>query len=138
MPGMMRVPRSTAALVTVVVATLSVAACGADQPAVCGSVDALSSSVEHLGELQLGENGRDQLESQLAQVRADLSQVKSDAGQQYGSQVAKVTAAVGAVRTQFQAAKADPSAATIKPLGAAITDLGSEIRALTDAVTGTC
>jgi hypothetical protein len=92
----------------------------------------------HLGEIQLGENGRGQVESQLADVRADLTQVRADADQQYGAQVATVTAAATAVRERSQAAKSDPSASTLQALRTAIADLGSGIRALQDAVAGTC
>lgn len=135
---MMLARRGPAALAALLVSLVPLTACGADTPAVCSSVDDLSVSIEHLGELQLGENGRAQLESQLADVRTDLAQVRSDADQQYGEQVDDVTAAAADVRTQFQAAKADPSQSTLRPLGAAISDLGSSARALSDAVAGTC
>lgn len=135
---MMLVRRGPATLAALIVSLLPLTACGADQPAVCSSVDDLSTSMNHLGELQLGENGRAQLESQLTEVRADIDQVRSDADQQYGEQVDDVTAAAADVRTQLKAAKADPSQSTLRPLGAAISDLGSSARALSDAVAGTC
>ena len=135
---MMLARRGPAALAALLVSLVPLTACGADTPAVCSSVDDLSVSIEHLGELQLGENGRAQLESQLADVRTDLAQVRSDADQQYGEQVDDVTAAAADVRTQLKAAKADPSQSTLRPLGAAISDLGSSARALSDAVAGTC
>ena len=135
---MRRAHRAAAALATVLVTLLPLTACGADTPAVCSSVDELASSVEHLGEIQLGENGRAQLETQLAAVSADLAQVRTDAEQQYGAQVDAVTAAASDVRQEYEAVKTDPSSATLKPLGAAIAALGSGIRALSDAVAGTC
>jgi hypothetical protein len=135
---MLLVRRGPAALAALLVSLLPLTACGADQPPVCSSIDDLSTSMNHLGELQLGENGRAQMESQLTEVRADIDQVRTDAHQQYGAQVAAVTAAAADVRTQLQAAKADPSASTLKPLRAAITDLGSGVRALSDTVAGTC
>jgi hypothetical protein len=135
---MMRAHRGPAALAALLVWLLPLTACGTDVPAVCSSVDDLSASIEHLGQLQLGENGRDQLESQLAIVRADLTQVRTDADQQYGEQVAAVTAAASTVRERYREAKADPSRSTLRPLGTAIADLGSEVRALSDAVAGTC
>ena len=135
---MMLARRRTAALVVVLAALFPVAACGTDAPAVCGSVDELSASIEQLGQLQLGENGRTQLDSQLATVRADLAQVRTDADQQYGAQVATVTAAASTVRKRAQAAKADPSLSTLQPLRTSIAELGSAVHALTDAVAGTC
>ena len=134
----MRAHRGPAALAGLLVWLLPLTACGTDASAVCSSVDDLSASMEHLGQLQLGENGRAELESQLAAVRADLAQVRTDANQQYGEQVAAVTAAADTVRERYQAAKADPSRSTLRPLGTAIGDLGSEVRALSDAVAGTC
>lgn len=134
----MRAGRGPAALAALLVWLFPITACGTDAPAVCSSVDDLSASMEHLGQLQLGENGRAELESQLAAVRADLEQVRTDADQQYGEQVAAVTAAANTVRERYQAARADPSRSTLRPLGMAIDDLGSEIRALSDAVAGTC
>ena len=49
---MMLVRRGPAALAALIVALLPLTACGADQPAVCSSVDDLSISMNHLGELQ--------------------------------------------------------------------------------------
>jgi hypothetical protein len=107
-------------------------------PAVCGSVHELTSSIDHLGKVQLGENGRAELDSQLAAVRADLAQVRADADQQYGAQLDVVTAAAADVRVQLAAAQAEPSGATLRPLAAAIADLGTGVRALHDAIVGTC
>jgi hypothetical protein len=135
---MMLAPRRTAALAVVLASLFPIAACGTDAPAVCSSVDDLSASIEHLGQLQLGENGRDQLQSQLATVRADLAQVRTDAKQQYGAQVATVTAAASTVRERFQAAKADPSPSTLQPLRTAVAELGSAVQTLSDAVAGSC
>jgi len=135
---MMLAHRGPAALAVLILSLVPLTACATDDPAVCSSVDDLSSSMDHLGDLQLGENGRAEFESQLATVRADLAQVRTDADQQYGAQVAAVTEAASAVREQFQAAKAEPSASTLQPLATAITELGSGIRALRDAVAGTC
>ena len=129
--------RGACALVSLLVA-LSLSACGTDAPAVCSSVDELSSSIDHLGKVQLGETGRAELESQLAAVRADLAQVRTDAQEQFGDQVAAVTAAADLVRERYQGAKAEPSASTLQPLRTAIANLGSEARALQDAVAGTC
>ncbi len=134
----MRVARRGAAALVALLVALPLAACGTDSPAVCGSVDELSASIDHLGMVQLGENGRAELESQLAAVRADLAQVRTDADQQYGAQVDAVTAAVADVRDQLEATKAEPSASTLRPLVAAITGLGTAVRALHDAVAGTC
>jgi hypothetical protein len=136
--GMLLTRRGAAALAGLLVSLVPLTACGADTPPVCSSIDDLSSSMAHLGEIQLGENGRAQLESQLADVRADLTQVRADADQQSGPQVATVTEAATAVRERAQAAKSEPSAATLQALGTAIADLGSRIRALQDAVAGTC
>ena len=135
---MILAPRRMAALVVVLASLFPVAACGTDAPAVCSSVNDLSASIEQLGQLQLGENGRAQLQSQLATVRDDLAQVRTDAKQQYGGQVATVTAAASTVRERAQAAKADPSLSTLQPLRTAIADLGSAVQALSDAVAGSC
>ena len=113
-------------------------AAGQTRRPVCSSVDELSTSIEQLGNVQLGENGRAELESQLAAVRADLAQVRADADEQFGDQVAAVTAAADIVRERYQGAKAEPSASTLQPLRTAIANLGSEARALQDAVAGTC
>jgi uncharacterized protein YoxC len=123
---MILAPRRMAALVVVLASLFPVAACGTDAPAVCSSVNDLSASIEQLGQLQLGENGRAQLESQLATVRDDLAQVPT------------VTAAASTVRERAQAAKADPSLSTLQPLRTAIADLGSAVQALSDAVAGSC
>jgi hypothetical protein len=79
----------------------------------CSSVDDLSASMD-----KLDENGRAQLESQLATVRADLAQVRAAADQQYGEQVATVTAAVSTVRERFHAANSEPSESTLRPRAA--------------------
>ena len=135
---MMSTRRGAAALATVLLAVLPLAGCGSNDTPLCSSIDELSASIDQLGVIQLGENGRDQLESQLVDVRADLAQVRTDAQQQYGDQVAAVTAAADLVRERYQGAKAEPSASTLQPLRTAITNLGTELSALQDAVAGTC
>jgi uncharacterized protein YoxC len=135
---MLLAPRRMAVPAVLLTSLFPIAACGTDAPAVCSSVDDLSASIEHLGQLQLGENGRAQLESQLATVRGDLAQVRTDAHQQYGVQVATVSAAASTVRERFQAAKADPSRSTLQPLRTAVADLGTSVQALSDAVAGSC
>jgi hypothetical protein len=64
--------------------------------------------------------------------------VRTDADQQYGAQVDTVTAAAADVRVQLEAAKGEPSASTLRSLAAAIADLGAAVRALHDAIAGTC
>jgi len=135
---MMSARRCAAALATVLLAVLALTGCGSNDTPVCSSVDELTASIDQLGVIQLGENGRVQLENQLVEVRADLAQVRTDAQQQYGDQVAAVTAAADLVRERYQGAKTDPSASTLQPLRTAIADLGTEVRALQDAVAGTC
>ena len=124
-------------VVATLLAVVGMGACSSNQPAVCSSVDALNSSVQHLKNVNVSENGLSELRARLDQVKKDLQQVAIDAKQQYGSQMSAVSTSVAALESSLKAAQADPSAA-LGPVVTGVATVSSATKALQQAVANTC
>ena len=61
---------------------------GSDEPAVCGSVDTLKTSVDKLKDIEVTSSGAvSDLESAVTDIQADLGDVKADAKSEFSSQI---------------------------------------------------
>ena len=130
--------RTSAVVVVAVMGLGGIAACGADDAPVCQSMDALRSSVDHLKDVNVGENALSEAQSRAAQVKQDLLQVKSDAGEQYAAEIIDIQQAATDLQSTVDAAKAAPSQTTFDPLKSAIFGMGASITALDQAISVTC
>lgn len=123
----------------VLLASLSLAACGSDEPpAVCSSVDALEASVAALTSVQVEPGALTQLRDDFAQVQSDLGRVRDDAGEEFASEIDSVEQSTASVGASLEAAVTSPSTQAISDVGAAVQALGTSLSALEEAVTTTC
>ena len=89
---------------------LALGACGGDEtPAVCGSLEQLSSDIGGLRDIDAGagEGVAAEIETSLDAIVADLGSVKTDAEAELSEPVAQLQGSLDAVSTQLDAAKAD-------------------------------
>ena len=130
----------------VLVATLSGCGTGDDDtapsadatPAVCSSVDALSSSVKAVTDVQVQRGALQTLKKDFAKVRSDLSTVVKDATSEYADEVDTVEQAASDLGSSLDAAVAAPTAANVTAVGAASKALSTSVKALVDSVDSTC
>lgn len=134
---MMRMRRTTASVLCLVGLAAGVAACGG-QPAVCDDVDALRTSVDHLKNVQIGDNALATLSTDLKDVQSQLKQFKQDASGQYSSQIDAVQKEVDALRSSVEQATTNPSATSFTEVTSDVRALGSALGSLDDAVSSTC
>ena len=123
----------------VLLAALTVAGCGEDEPpAICSSVDSLQASVEAVTTVDLGEGALAELQDNLDQVQSDLSQVRDDAGEEYAGEIDAVDRAFTSISSSVEAGVASPSAQAVTEVGIAIESLGTALSDLEEAVRSTC
>lgn len=100
-------------------ALLSVAGCGdSGKPAVCGSLDNLSTDVNELKNIdpKEGEAAMSEIESSFDSIRTDLAEVKADANEELSEPIAGLQSSLDALSTKVDAAKTQGSlsAATVQ------------------------
>ena len=128
--------------------SVTLAGCGSDEtpassekpatPAVCSSVNSLSSSAGDLMDVQVEKGALVTLQDGLTKVQADATQVVSDAKSEYANEVEAVEAAIATVAASLNAATTTPSAQTLTTVRTAVQTLGTSLSALDDAVRSTC
>ena len=129
--------------VALTIATLmlcaSLAACGGDKPAVCGSVDDLKSSVDDVKDIDVTSSGAvSDLQTGLTSVESDLAAVKADAKSEFSSQIQGVQQSFATLKTSVDAAKADPTASTLSTAGAALSAFDTGVESLVTDIQSTC
>lgn len=135
--------RSLKSAVAIPLVTLALGAvlagCGEDQPAVCGSIDSLSSSVDSVKAIDVTSSGGiSDLKSGLKAVGDDLSDVKADAKSEYSTEIDAVETSYASLRTSVESAVADPSAATLTAARTALSAFGTDVQSLITDVKSTC
>jgi hypothetical protein len=131
--------RSVALTIATLLLGASLAACGEDKPAVCGSADDLKASVDDVKDVDLSSsNAFSDLQSGLTSIESDLADVKADAKSEFSSQIQAVQQSFDALKTSADAAKADPTAATLSAAGAALSAFGSGVETLVSDIQSTC
>ena len=121
-------------------AVLAVAGCsGSDTPAVCDSLETLSSDVDGLKDIGL-EDGDEtavaDLEASFDSIRSDLEAVKTDAEAELSEPIAGLESSLDAVSTQIDSIKTagTVTSESVAALGAAVTAVGTSMEALKTAV----
>ena len=121
-----------------VLGVLASAGCGVDQPPVCDSLSAVRTSVDHLRNTNVSENGLSQLQTDLSQLRADLIQLRTDAQAEFPAEIERARTAVNQFAATVAAARATPDAATLAAVRTAMSSAQDSTRQLADAISGTC
>jgi len=118
---------------------VAVAACGSDEPAVCGSVDDLKASIEDLRSIDVTSGDTlAELENGLATVRSDVDTVKADAKTEYSSELGAVETTYANLTTAVDDARTSPSETTLTAARSAQSAFGSDVDALVSSVEATC
>jgi hypothetical protein len=131
--------RSVALTIATLILGASLAACGEDKPAVCGSVDDLKSSVDSVKDIDVGSSSAvSDLQSGVTSIESDLAAVKADAKSEFSSEIQAVEQSLAALKTSVNAAKADPTAATLSSAGAALSAFGTGAETLVSDIQSTC
>jgi hypothetical protein len=135
--GTMR--NSLAITVASLAVTASLVSCGADTPAVCGSVSDLKTSVDNVTQIDVTSSGAlSDLKSALSGVQSDLAEVKSDATSKFGSQLDAVERSYDALKTSVASVQSGASAATLAEAGAALSTFGTDVKTLISDIQSTC
>ncbi|MEV4641449.1 hypothetical protein AB0J80_29305 [Actinoplanes sp. NPDC049548] len=125
-------------ILVVTAALLGTGGCGSDQPPVCDSLDAVQTTMDHVRDANVSENGLTQLETGLQQLRTDLQQLAADAKAQFAPEIDMVKNAANQFRVSVDDARAAPDAKTLAAVQATRTTLRSSVQNLGDAMSGTC
>ena len=130
----------TAIAVTTLILALPLAACGGeDKPAVCGSVNDLTSSIKDVKDVEVtNSDALTDLKTALTAVESDFADVKADAKAEFSAPVDAVQSSLAALKTSVEQAQAAPSAATLAAAGSALSALVTEVQKLIDDVKSTC
>lgn len=114
------------------------AGCGGDDaPAVCGSLESLSTDVEALQDMDIeaGEGAVADVEESLEAIQTDLESVKTDAEAELSEPIAAFESSLNGLSTAFDTAKADDdlSSAEAQGLLDSLAAVSTSFDALTDA-----
>jgi hypothetical protein len=120
------------------VGVLGAGACSTDQPEVCDSLAAVQTSIDHVRETNVSENGLAHLRTVLDQLKTNLNWLQSEAAAQFDAQVRTVQAAVDELSTSAATARTTPNAANLAAVRSSLLALGESVQALGDAVASTC
>jgi len=131
--------RLAGAAAAILVLGVALGGCGNDKPSVCGSVDALETSINNVGNIDpASPNAVDELKLAISNIESDMEQVKSDAKTQFSSQIDAVNSSLATLKTRVTAAKADPTAVNVAAAGAALGPFTSDAKTLISDVKSTC
>jgi hypothetical protein len=127
-----------AGVLVLATAALAVAGCSDDTPAVCGSLETLSSDVDGLKDISLedgGETAVADLEASFDSIRSDLDAVKTDAEAELSEPIAGLESSLDAVSTQIDSMNTagGVTSESVAALGAAVTAVGTSMEALKSA-----
>jgi hypothetical protein len=127
------------AAATLLVGALVSGCGGADDPAVCGSVNDLKTSFDGLKDIDVTSSGAlSDLQTGLTTLKGDFDKVKTDAKSEFASGIDAVQTAYDAVKTAVTAATDDPTAATIGAAASALSSLATKVQALVTDIQATC
>ena len=125
-------------VIAVALAT-TLTACGAEEPAVCGSVKSLDASVKKVKEIDVTSSGAiSELRSGLKAVGGDLKDVKDDAKSEFAEEIDAVEASYKSLRTSLKSVKADTSPATLGAARTALSAFGTAVQSLITDIKSTC
>jgi hypothetical protein len=132
--------RRTSTWITIVaaVAAVTVGACGTDQPAACDSLVGIETSLEHIRNANVSENGMSQLTTDLNYLRANLTRLRTDAQAQFPTEIEAVRTATNQAAASVAAVRAAPDAGTLAAVSPALSAMQDSVRQLADAMSGTC
>lgn len=110
----------------------------AAKPPVCDSFTAAQTTVDHIRDINISENGLTQLKPYLTQLRDQLTQLYNDAKAQFAPQADQLKASVTQLGTAARTAQADPSTPNLKGVRTALASVGDSWDNLRSMMAQTC
>jgi len=132
----MRLP--IVAVAATIVLIPAVVACSDDPPAVCGSVDDLSSSVDSLSNIDFSSTTPSDVQSAMTNIKNNLDTVKSDAKSEFATEVEPVESAFTTLQSSFDKASKNPTGGSVAEASTALSDFSTALKTLTNDVESTC
>ena len=110
-PARLRRLRFIALPLLLATAVVAVAGCGgSDKPAVCSSLDTLTTDVDQLKSIDPKADGAmDELETSFDSIRTDLQAVKADASEELAQPIAGLQSSLDGLSTKVDAARGQGS-----------------------------
>jgi len=112
--------------------------CSTDQAPVCDSLAAVQTSIDHVRDANVSENGLSQLKTDLSQLKSELLSLRTDGQQQFPGQIEAVRAAADQLSASIATARATPDVATLASVRTSMSGLQNSVGQLADAMSGTC
>jgi hypothetical protein len=112
--------------------------CSTDQAPVCDSLAAVQTSIDHVRDANVSENGLTQLKTDLNQLKSDLVSLRTDGQAQFPGQIEAVRAAANQLSASIAAARATPEVTTLAAVRTSMSGLQNSVRQLADAMSGSC
>jgi hypothetical protein len=132
----MRLPVvAVAATILLIPATV---ACSDNPPALCGSVDDLSSQVDSLSDIDFTSTTPSDVQSAMTNIKNNLDTVKTDAKSEFATEVKPVESAFTTLQSSFDKASKNPTAGSVADAGTALSDFSTAVKTFTKEVKSTC
>jgi hypothetical protein len=109
-----------------------------NKPQVCDSYAAVQTTVDHIRDVNVSENGLTALQPYLTQLGTELNRFSADAKAQFAPQTDPVKAALDQLGSALRTAQADPSATTFAAVRTAVASVRSTWQTLHTTMSQTC
>jgi hypothetical protein len=127
----------------IAVAGLAVGGCSSGESespdaSLCSSADDLRSSISDLGDVQVVEDGTEEVRQTVSEVGDDVARLADEARDEFSDQVSAVEAAVGDLGSALNSLGSAPSAAALGEVRTAVRTLVEDAGVLLDDVSSSC
>jgi hypothetical protein len=127
----------------IAVAGLAVGGCSSGESesadaGLCSSADDLRSSISDLGDVQVVEDGTEEVRQTVSEVGDDVARLADEARDEFSDQVSAVEAAVGDLGSALDSLGSAPSAAALGEVRTAVRTLVEDAGVLLDDVSSSC
>src|SRR3954451_24055064 len=122
----------------IMVAIVTLTACGSSKPAYCSKRSTLEQSVKGLGDVDVKSGGLDALKSQLKKVESDATALVNSAKSDFPSETSAIDSSVNKLTTAAQQTPSSPSATQVATLVGDVADVATAVEGFTDASNSKC
>jgi hypothetical protein len=127
----------------IAVAGLTIGGCSSGESessdaGLCSSADDLRSSISDLGDVQVVEDGTEEVRQTVSEVGDDVTRLADEARDEFSDQVSDVEAAVGDLGSALDSLGSAPSAAALGDVRTAVRTLVEDAGVLLDDVSSSC
>jgi hypothetical protein len=120
------------------VAIMTLTACGSSKPAYCSKRSTLEQSVKGLGDVDVKSGGLDALKSQLKKVESDATALVNSAKSDFPSETSAIDSSVNKLAATIQNTPSSPTATQVTTLVGDATNVATATKDFTDASNSKC